>query len=284
MVQCNVSRSSLPFNMLLLHRCSEFYERSLRIAQQLQNSSGASISTNSTGQSINDSSIKMAESSSIQPAASSTEPTSVCTPCLAADLSAQPSQSAHRVSSNVSNADKPADATNANTSSSTRLYLYGEPMPVALRPLLPAPPLLAQCGSALTSQLLWATATGNCSPLHYDLSDGILIQLTGCKRVSLFPNHPPSRVPLAGTDSATAKSLDPLYPYPLQSAHDRQSQINDIHAADLTQFPLFSQACAQRYSGEVRPFEVLYIPFGWWHQVCSLSKPNLIGVTLAPVW
>jgi len=282
-MQC-LSCSSLPFDMVLLHRCSEFYERSLRNAQQLQNSSGANISTNSTGQSINDS-FKMAESPSIHPAASSTEPTSECLPCHSADLSAHSPQSAHRVTSNISNTDKPSsDASHENSISSTRLYLYGEPMPVALRPLLPAPPLLAQCGTALTSQLLWATATGNCSPLHYDLSDGILIQLTGCKRVTLFPNHPPSSVPLAGAHSATAKSLDPLYPYPLQSAHDRQSQINDIHAADLTQFPLFSRACAQRYSGEVRPFEVLYIPFGWWHQVCSLSKPNLIGVTLAPVW
>jgi len=130
-------------------------------------------------------------------------------------------------------------------------YLYGEPMPAVLKSVFVDLPLLQQVRAEcdLTSSLLWVAVNGSCSPLHYDLSEGVLVQVVGTKRVTLFP---PSAQ---------------LYPYPVDHPHDRQSSIPDIHRVNRKQFPLFDERMAVK--GELRAGQALFIPFGWWHQIES---------------
>jgi hypothetical protein len=45
---------------------------------------------------------------------------------------------------------------------------------------------------------------------------------------------------------------------------------------DLARFPRFSAALAASQSAELGPGDALYIPYGWWHQVESLSPFNVL--------
>lgn len=100
----------------------------------------------------------------------------------------------------------------------------------------------------MTSLLLWVAVNGSCSPLHYDLSEGVLVQVSGCKNITLFP----------------PTCYNELKPYPIDHPHDRQSTIKDISTVDVAGL---SGVRATVYKGEF-----LYIPFGWWHQVESYSE------------
>jgi len=185
-------------------------------------------------------------------------------------------------------------------------YLYGEPLPSQLQEFFCVPQFPASqsatcslcripadeneqkqgtneahpilLGHSLTSTLLWVTATGNCSPLHYDLSEGFLAQVCGEKRVCLFPQVPEfadiessSSPPSSSENSLTRDLVDlnssPFYPYPVHHIHDRQSAIDDIFAPSLNQFPLYDRVIG--WQGTVGASEMLYIPYGWWHQVES---------------
>jgi hypothetical protein len=114
---------------------------------------------------------------------------------------------------------------------------------------------LSSITSPLTSTLLWVSPSPTCSPLHYDLSHGLLAQVHGAKRITL---------------------IDPrwyaeLYPHPVQHPHDRQSRVDDIHAPSATEFPLASHEKVPRLSGVVGEGELIFIPYGWWHQLESIG-------------
>lgn len=170
-----------------------------------------------------------------------------------------------------------------------RPQLYGEPMPPALQPMFPAPeivrsptriprssfeligqltsslprlaffllvlPQLSALPAPLTSTLLWVSPAPTCSPLHYDLSEGILAQVHGSKRVTLVD----------------PKYYAELYPYPLHHAHDRQSRLDDLHSPSPTEFPRAAPDQVPRWSGIVGEGEFVYIPYGWWHQLESID-------------
>ncbi|SPQ95709.1 unnamed protein product (mitochondrion) [Plasmodiophora brassicae] len=101
----------------------------------------------------------------------------------------------------------------------------------------------------LTSSLLWMALDATCSPLHYDMCHGLLLQMAGQKRFIMFP---PDGIPDA-------------YMHPVGHAHDRQSQINDICHPDLAAFPAF--AGLRGTQGVVEPGQALVIPYGWMHQI-----------------
>ena len=129
-----------------------------------------------------------------------------------------------------------------------RYYLYGEPLPPHLHTLLPPPAVLSHCPS-LTSSLLWVAMTGSLSPLHFDLSDGVLVQLEGVKRFLLFP---PSH-------------YAQLAPHPLHHPHDRQSTLTLCTVPSRASLP----AGVSPLLCTLTPSELLFLPYGWWHQVES---------------
>ena len=150
----------------------------------------------------------------------------------------------------------------AQLSSASQYYLYGEPLPAPLQPLL-SPPAILSPVPCLSSSLLWVAVGGSISPLHYDLSDGLLCQLHHSKHFLLFsPAH-----------------YHALAPYPTSHAHDRQSQLSfDTRpAATGVKAGAAQQGGLEGWVGEVRAGELIYLPYGWWHQV--ESEGECVSVT-----
>lgn len=102
----------------------------------------------------------------------------------------------------------------------------------------------------LTSTLLWVSSDVTVSPLHFDLNEGILAQLHGVKHVTL----------------ADPRFYDELYPHAVSDAHDRQSRVDCIDSPGPA-FPLARRVPLLR--GDLTAGSVLYLPFGWWHQLES---------------
>ena len=123
---------------------------------------------------------------------------------------------------------------------------------------------LSCMSSSLTSTLLWVSPAPTVSPLHYDLSEGVLAQLHGTKRITL----------------AATKYNKELYPYPLAHAHDRQSQVDNIHDPDARAFPL--SRSVPLLSGDLDAGSLLYIPYGWWHQIESIDTAISISMRWNP--
>ena len=103
---------------------------------------------------------------------------------------------------------------------------------------------------------LWIGAGGNISPLHHDLSENLLCQVRGRKRILLFE----------------PKQTSLLYPFPAHSKILNMSQLN-IDKPELDKFPKFQKA---KYTECVlEPGEMLFLPAFWWHQVYSLDRLNI---------
>jgi Cupin-like domain len=137
-------------------------------------------------------------------------------------------------------------------------YLYGKSYLLdavpALRGDLRTPACLA--GIPEPFQRLWISTPGCVTPLHYDLSNGLLCQLRGTKQVWLF-------------DPA---QIDRLYPrgeqFPGLDNFERQSRV-DIHHPDFEAFPELRRAAALECTlGEG---DALFIPSNWWHEVETLE-------------
>jgi hypothetical protein len=104
-----------------------------------------------------------------------------------------------------------------------------------------------------TSNFLWFGPKGTFTPLHHDLSNILLVQIYGRKKVTLVPAL---QVPL-------------LY--------------NDVGVFSAAAFPDFDvqrhplMAGARKLELEISPGDTLFIPVGWWHCVESLDVS--IGVS-----
>lgn len=75
----------------------------------------------------------------------------------------------------------------AACSTGRHYYLYGEPLPSALWRSLPDMERVLGSTAQLTSSLLWMALDATCSPLHYDMCHGLLLQMAGQKRFIMFP-------------------------------------------------------------------------------------------------
>ncbi|MBI4779898.1 MAG: cupin-like domain-containing protein [Oscillatoriophycideae cyanobacterium NC_groundwater_1537_Pr4_S-0.65um_50_18] len=108
---------------------------------------------------------------------------------------------------------------------------------------------------------LWV-GSGHMECLHYDPTDGTLIQMHGSKRVLLFP------------PSQTAN----LYPFPfylhLRHGMRVRAWFSRVYPdrPDFEAFPRLRQALSDRYELVLEPGEALYIPAGWWHEVTALGE------------
>jgi hypothetical protein len=97
--------------------------------------------------------------------------------------------------------------------------------------------------------MMWIGPMGTFTPLHYDLTNNLLAQVKGSKRIVLVPPSESSK----------------LY----NSAHVF-SDVHDITDPErLKQFPLAAEA--RSYEVDLEEGELLYIPLGWWHQVTALD-------------
>ncbi|HEY9640048.1 MAG TPA: cupin-like domain-containing protein [Coleofasciculaceae cyanobacterium] len=128
---------------------------------------------------------------------------------------------------------------------------------------------LHQLGLQPASRMnLWVGPGGHMECLHYDPTDGTLIQLHGSKQVALFP------------PSQTAN----LYPFPvyvhLWHGMKVRSWFSQVYPdrPDFAAFPRLRQALNHRYDLVLQQGEVLYIPSGWWHEVTALGDEMVCSV------
>ena len=109
---------------------------------------------------------------------------------------------------------------------------------------------------------------GHVTCLHYDSSDGTLMQLHGAKKVVLFP---PSQI-------------YNLYPFPvyvhLRHGLKLRSWFSQVYPEnpDFQSFPKFKQALQHKHEVILNQGEVLYIPVGWWHEVTALGDDMVCSV------
>ena len=96
---------------------------------------------------------------------------------------------------------------------------------------------------------------------HYDLSDNIAIVVAGQRRFTLFP---PDQLPN-------------LYVGPFeQTLAGSPVSLAYIETPDFEKFPKLRNAIAAGQYAELEPGDAIYIPYGWWHHVRSLSAINIL--------
>ena len=96
---------------------------------------------------------------------------------------------------------------------------------------------------------------------HFDLSNNIACVVGGRRRFTLFP----------------PEQLPNLYIGPLEfNISGPPISMVPLRSPDLARFPRFAQALAASQSAELTPGDALYIPYGWWHHVESLTPFNVL--------
>ena len=106
--------------------------------------------------------------------------------------------------------------------------------------------------------MMWIGPAGTVTSLHHDLTDNLIAQIVGGKRVKLIP----------------AADVGKLYNH----IHVF-SEIADLDDPGLapSRFPLLSQA--KVYEVTLAAGEILFVPLGWWHQVKALDFSVTITYT-----
>ncbi|HEV7158750.1 MAG TPA: cupin-like domain-containing protein, partial [Caulobacteraceae bacterium] len=96
----------------------------------------------------------------------------------------------------------------------------------------------------------WIGPAGTLTSLHHDLTNNLIAQVVGRKRVKLLP----------------AAEAGKLYNH-----RHVFSEVPDLDAADLdlARYPLLRRA--RIYDVVLAPGEILFVPVAWWHQVRALD-------------
>lgn len=103
-------------------------------------------------------------------------------------------------------------------------------------------------------QKVWVYSKGSVTPMHFDVMDTFLIQGKGKKKVYFM--KPGARYMYA-------------FDFFSKSAHFSPVDARDI---DLEKYPRLKGA--KIYYTEVEEGDLLYIPFGWWHQLEGVGDMN----------
>jgi hypothetical protein len=96
---------------------------------------------------------------------------------------------------------------------------------------------------------------------HFDLLYNIACVVGGRRRFTLFPPDQVANLypgPIDFTPSGTPISMVPFT------------------RPDLARFPRYGEALRHASSAELEPGDAIYIPYGWWHQVESLTSLNVL--------
>jgi len=110
--------------------------------------------------------------------------------------------------------------------------------------------------------LCWVSSEGCLTPLHYDLSDGILAQVLGEKRVWLYDSADHGHVYLRGVH------------VPGIDNWERQSYA-ELHGARKAAFPHLAQVT--QWVADLKPGELLFIPSNWLHEVHTRTPSFSLG-------
>jgi hypothetical protein len=113
---------------------------------------------------------------------------------------------------------------------------------------------------------VWIYGKGGITALHFDVVDTFLVQGKGAKKVYFFEPD----------------TLN-LYPFSFFSQAPHFSQVVAAQM-DVKKFPRLSKV--KIYEGVLEEGEVLYIPFGWWHEMHGLGEMNygLAFWHYSPLW
>jgi hypothetical protein len=96
---------------------------------------------------------------------------------------------------------------------------------------------------------------------HFDLSYNIACVAGGRRRFTLFPPD----------------QIGNLYVAPLDfTPSGAPVSLVQLTNPDLERFPRFAEALRHAWQAELEPGDALYIPFGWWHHVESLTPFNVL--------
>ncbi len=108
---------------------------------------------------------------------------------------------------------------------------------------------LAPGGGALDG-MPWIGAAGSFTPLHHDLTNNLIVQVVGRKRLRLAP------------PSETGKLANTRHVY---------SEARDLEdpRLDFARYPRLADL--RLYDVVLEPGEILFVPVGWWHQVRALE-------------
>ena len=96
---------------------------------------------------------------------------------------------------------------------------------------------------------------------HFDLVYNIACVAAGRRRFTLFPPD----------------QIENLYIAPLDfTPSGAPVSLVQLTNPDLARFPRFAEALRHAQQAELEPGDALYIPFGWWHHVESLTSFNVL--------
>lgn len=99
---------------------------------------------------------------------------------------------------------------------------------------------------------IWFGPSNTISPIHYDKKENFLCQVLGYKQITLVcPEH-----------------TEFLYPFEGDMLHNT-SQLDLSQPIDFERFPLAQRASFRDLL--IAPGQTLFIPYGWWHFVRSLT-------------
>jgi hypothetical protein len=96
---------------------------------------------------------------------------------------------------------------------------------------------------------------------HFDLAYNIACVAGGRRRFTLFP----------------PEQIENLYIAPLDfTPSGAPVSLVQLTRPDHARFPRFAEALRHAVQAELEPGDALYIPFGWWHHVESLTPFNVL--------
>lgn len=120
---------------------------------------------------------------------------------------------------------------------------------------IPMPAAYTDPGRALDLAFLWVGPSGTITPLHHDLTNNFMAQISGRKRIRMIsPAHQP-------------------YIYNHRHCFSRV----DIDNVDEAEFPLFENIHV--FDLILSPGELLFLPVGWWHHVVAMDPSITVTFT-----